>query len=60
MGLFKSLRLKVKLTKRLGAFARARQQGMTVEQARQYVDQMYPPTPEDLEYEEKQRRANRT
>ena len=56
MGLFKNLRLKMKFAKRLGAYARARQQGMGDEQARQYVDQIYPPTPEDLKYEEEQRR----
>jgi hypothetical protein len=59
MGLFKRLRLKARYTQRLGAYVRARQQGMTDEQARLQVDQVYPPTPDDLRYEEERRKASR-
>ena len=56
MGLLRNLKLKARFAKRLGAYARARQQGMGDEQARQYVDQTYLPTPDDLKYEREQRR----
>lgn len=42
------------MLKRVGAFSRAREQGMSVEEARAYADQQYPPTAEDIAYEERQ------
>ncbi len=51
MGPLKELRLKLRAAKRIGAFSRACKQGMSVEQARAYSDQLYPPTAEDIEYE---------
>lgn len=55
MGLFKNIRLKYRMMKRLGAFARAREQGMSIAEARAYADSIYPPTPEDIEYQERER-----
>jgi hypothetical protein len=55
---FKEFRLKMRAAKRLGAFARAIEQGMSSEQARVYSDNLYPPTAEDLEYETQLRRKN--
>jgi hypothetical protein len=52
---FKDLRLRMRAAKRLGAYRRAFEQGMSGEQARAYLDYLYPPTAEDLEYEEKLR-----
>lgn len=57
MGLFKKFKLKAKMMKRIGAFSRARQQGMSVEEARAYADQQYPPTAEDIAYEERKRQS---
>jgi hypothetical protein len=51
MGFFNDLRLKNRMAKRLGAFLRGRDQGMTAEEAHAYSRQVYPPTAEDLEYE---------
>ena len=45
----------MRAAKRLGAYRRAFEQGMSGEQARAYLDYLYPPTAEDLEYEEKLR-----
>lgn len=50
--LFKELRLKFRASKRLGAFSRACKQGMSIEEARAYSDQLYPPTAEDIAYED--------
>lgn len=55
MGFFNELRLRHRMAKRLGAFHRARKQGMTVEEAHAYAHQVYPPTAEDLEYEARER-----
>ena len=55
MGFFGDLKLKIKMAKRVGAFSRARKQGLTVEEARAYSDQLYPPTAEDIAYEERKR-----
>lgn len=52
---FKELKLKMRAAKRVGAFTRAREQGMSPQQARAYSDNLYPPTAEDLEYEQKLR-----
>jgi hypothetical protein len=51
----KELKLKMRAAKRIGAFARAQKQGMSIEQARAYSDNLYPPTADDLAYEEKLR-----
>ncbi len=55
MGFFGDFKLKMKMAKRVGAFSRARKQGMTVEEARAYADKLYPPTAEDIAYEERKR-----
>jgi hypothetical protein len=54
MGFFDNLRLKARHAKRVGAFARAKQQGMSAMKARRYVDELYPQTPEDVAYEREQ------
>lgn len=51
MGLLKQLRMRVRAAKRLGAFSRASKQGMSVEEARLFSDSLYPPTVEDIQYE---------
>lgn len=51
MGFFDNIRLKVRLAKRVGAFARARAQGMSDTAARRYADERYPQTAEDVAYE---------
>ena len=48
--------LMLRMSRRLGAFKRARRDGMSVEQARVYSDRLYPPTPAEAAYEEKLRR----
>lgn len=55
MGFFGDFKLKMKMAKRVGTFSRARKQGMTVEEARAYADKLYPPTAEDIAYEERKR-----
>lgn len=57
MGLLKELRLRFRATKRIGAFSHACKQGMSVEQARAYSDNLYPPTAEDIEYESQLRQG---
>ncbi|MBI5429677.1 MAG: hypothetical protein HY938_04370 [Nitrosomonadales bacterium] len=57
MGPLKELKLKFREAKRIGAFSRARKQGMSVEQARAYSDHLYPPTAEDIEYENQLRQG---
>jgi len=53
MALFRDARLTLRASKRLGAFKRARGQGMSVADARTYSDRMYPPTAEDLAFEKR-------
>jgi hypothetical protein len=53
MGFLMKLLLKMRFNKRLGAFVKARKQGMTTAEARAYANDLYPPTEEDLVYEEK-------
>jgi hypothetical protein len=55
MNLFRETRLSLRAMQRLGAFKRARKQGMTIDQARNYSDGLHPPTPDDIAYEEKLR-----
>ncbi len=57
MGLFKQLRMRVRVAKRLGAFSRASKQGMSVEEARFISDRLYPPTVEDIQYENQLRQT---
>lgn len=57
MGPLKELRLRIRAAKRIGAFSRACEQGMSVEQARAYSDQLYPPTAEDIEHESQLRQG---
>lgn len=54
MGFFDNFRLKARHAKRVGAFARAKQQGMSNTEARRYADELYPQTPEDVAYEREQ------
>jgi hypothetical protein len=51
MGFFKNLKLKNRFATRLGAALRARDKGMTIEQAWKYADELYPPTQEQMDYE---------
>lgn len=51
MGFFKNLKLKNRFATRLGAALRARDKGMTIEQAWQHANELYPPTQEQIEYE---------
>ena len=55
MGFFRNLRLKLRLARRVSAFKRGVDNGLSVDEARQYADLQYPPTQEDLWYEEEQR-----
>jgi hypothetical protein len=55
VGIFSDVKHEMRAAKRLGAFKRAKGQGMTVEAARNYSDQIYPPTPGDLAYEKRLR-----
>jgi hypothetical protein len=50
-------RLKYRQAKRAGAFSRAKKKGMSNADARTYSDALYPPTVEDIAYEEKCRRT---
>ena len=50
-------RLKYRQAKRVGAFSRAKKKGMSNADARTYSDALYPPTVEDIAYEEKCRRT---
>jgi hypothetical protein len=59
VSLCKELKLKFRVFKRIGAFSRAREQGMSVEEARAYSDSLYPPTAEDIEYEERLQQGKR-
>jgi hypothetical protein len=49
--------LKLRAARRLGAFNRARERGMSIEEARNYSDNLYPPTPDDIAYEQKLRQS---
>lgn len=51
MGFLDNLRLKARHAKRVGAFAKAKQLGMSETEARRYADELYPQTPEDVAYE---------
>jgi hypothetical protein len=53
--LFKEAKLSLRAARRLGAFKRARRQGMSIDQARNYSDIRHPPTPDDIAYEQKLR-----
>ena len=53
MNLFKKIKLYLRASKRLGAFAQAKKKGYTTAEARTLSDNLYPPTKEDLEYEKK-------
>ena len=53
MALFRDARLTHRAIKRLGAFKRARGQGMSVADAGSYSDRMCPPTAEDLAFEKR-------
>lgn len=53
MGFINDVHLGMRAAKRLGAFKRALKQGMSSEQARNYSDQLYPPTPDDIAYEQR-------
>ena len=60
MDLLNRLKVKGRVAQRVGAFARAQDQGMSVEEARAYSNQLYPPTAEDIAYDERQRRVDET
>jgi hypothetical protein len=52
---FAELSLKLRAARRLGAFKRARRRGMSIEQARAYSDDVYPPTSDDIDFERRWR-----
>jgi len=56
--IYREIILKLRAAKRVGAFGRGRKLGMSIEQARAYSNQLYPPTAEDLAYEAKLRHAD--
>ncbi|MGH9929157.1 MAG: hypothetical protein ACREA9_08010 [Pyrinomonadaceae bacterium] len=49
--MLKALLLRLRAAQRLGEFKQATQAGMSPEDARAASDQIYPPTPDDLEFE---------
>ncbi len=49
--LFSNLRCWLTMSKRLGAFRRYRESGMTVDQAKTQVDFDYPPSDQQVAYE---------
>jgi hypothetical protein len=55
--MFKVFRLKLKAAKRLGAFSRAFKGGASIEDARTHSDKLYPPTADDIDYEDRLRRG---
>ena len=52
VNLLKKAWLNLRIARRLGAFGRARKNGMSVEEARAYSDGLYPLTAEEAAYEE--------
>jgi hypothetical protein len=56
MNLFKKVWLFLRTSRRVGAFQRAREKGISIEQARAYSDRLYPPTPHEVAHEERLRR----
>jgi hypothetical protein len=58
MNVFKKIWLKLRMSRRVGAFMRAREQGMSIEDARAYSDGLYPPTPDEAAYEESLRQKS--
>lgn len=50
---FNPLILRFRAARRLGAFSRALRQGMTDEQAHIYSDGLYPPTPDDIAFQQR-------
>jgi hypothetical protein len=59
MNALKKLWLTLRMSRRIGAFKRAMRAGMSVEQARAYSDNLYPPTREEAAYEESLRQKSR-
>jgi len=55
MGLFHRLKLKNRFYARLGAFVRAREMGLSEDDARAYALRIHPATAEDLAYEDELR-----
>ena len=53
MGVLRDFWMRMRQAKRVGAFVRARKQGMSEAQARAYSDALYPPTPADIAFEAK-------
>lgn len=51
MAFFHNLKLKNRFATRLGIAIRARNEGMTVEEAWRYADELRPPNQEQIEYE---------
>jgi hypothetical protein len=49
MNPFKRLSRFLRISRRLGAFRRAMERGMSPEEARKYSDSLYPPTPDENE-----------
>ncbi len=54
MNPLKKLWLTLWISRRVGAFVRAKKRGMSDEQARAYSDRLYPPKPDEAAYEEEE------
>lgn len=60
MAIFGEIKLEAKVAKRLGAFKCTHKQGMSIEEACTYSDQLYPPTTEDIPYDDELRGQSET
>jgi hypothetical protein len=58
MNPLRRLWLFLRVSRRIGAFEQALKNGMSIEQARAYSDNRYPPTPDEAAYEENLRRKH--
>jgi hypothetical protein len=56
MNFLKRAWLNLRMARRLGAYKRARENGMSIAEARAYSDRLYPPTPDEAAYEESLRK----
>jgi len=56
MNIIKKAWLTLRISRRVGAFARAKKLGMSDQDARAYSDNLYPPTAEESAYEDELRR----
>lgn len=52
MSIFKKIKYKMAMFKRIGTFSQAMRNGMSEEEAAKYMNELYPPSKEQLEYEQ--------